>query len=124
MNKIPFITLGIVITVSRWGQTPWAKPDERTLSSRVHRDRAMKRAVLVALAVLRAGVAAHAQNYSADDLAKRAVERRGVEAMIWGMPAVNADLMLQAMLNSTKAKGQRDRLLVAAGELEKPDADA
>jgi hypothetical protein len=27
-----------------------------------------------------------------------------VEAMIWAMPAVNADLMLQAMLSSTKAK--------------------
>jgi hypothetical protein len=103
MNKIAFITLAvIVITVSNGGKHP--KPDETILSSRVHRDRAMKRAVLVALAVLRAGVAAHAQNYSADDLAKRAVERRGVEAMIWGMPAVNADLMLQAMLNSTKAK--------------------
>jgi hypothetical protein len=103
MNKIAFITLAvIVITVSNGGKHP--KPDETILSSRVHRDRAMKRAVLVALAVLCAGVAAHAQNYSADDLAKRAVERRGVEAMIWGMPAVNADLMLQAMLNSTKAK--------------------
>ena len=56
----------------------------------------MKRAVLVALAVLSAAVAARAQNHSTEDLAKRAVERRGVEAMIWGMPAVNTDLMLQA----------------------------
>ena len=64
----------------------------------------MKRAVLAALAMLSVTVAAHAQNYSADDLATRAIERRGVEAMIWGMPAVNTDLMLQAMLDSTKAK--------------------
>jgi len=31
-------------------------------------------------------------------------ERRGVEAMIWGMPAVNADLMRQEMLAKTTAK--------------------
>ena len=32
-----------------------------------------------------------------EDLEKRAVERRAVEAVIWGMPAVNAELMFQAM---------------------------
>lgn len=37
-----------------------------------------------------------ADNYSPDQLARRAVERRAVEAVIWGMPAVNYDLMLQA----------------------------
>jgi hypothetical protein len=45
-----------------------------------------------------------AQTLSSDELARRNVERRAVEAMIWGMPAVNADLMLQAMQSSTKAK--------------------
>jgi len=38
------------------------------------------------------------------ELATRAIERRAVEAMIWGMPAVNADLMLQEMLARTEAK--------------------
>jgi len=39
-----------------------------------------------------------------EDLDRRMIERRAVEAMIWGMPAVNADLMLQAMLKTTSAK--------------------
>ena len=34
----------------------------------------------------------------------RTVERRAVEAMNWGMPAVNTDLMLQEMLNKTAGK--------------------
>src|SRR6478735_9036430 len=44
-----------------------------------------------------------AQNYSADDLNRRAIERRAVEAVIWGMPAVNFDLMYQAMVRDAKA---------------------
>jgi hypothetical protein len=35
---------------------------------------------------------------SRSDLAARAVRRRAVEAVIWGMPAVNYDLMFQAMV--------------------------
>lgn len=38
------------------------------------------------------------------ELAERMVHRRAVEAVIWGMPAVNYDLMLQEMLNKTSAK--------------------
>jgi hypothetical protein len=45
-----------------------------------------------------------AQVFSADDLARRTVERRAIEAVIWGMPAVNFDLMLQAMIDSAKGK--------------------
>src|SRR6478609_76373 len=37
------------------------------------------------------------QRFSSDDLARRTLERRAVEAVIWGMPAVNAELMFQAM---------------------------
>lgn len=33
-----------------------------------------------------------------------AVERRAIEAVIWGMPAVNSELMLQAMLHTTTGK--------------------
>ncbi|WP_407529989.1 DUF1254 domain-containing protein [Methylobacterium oryzisoli] len=67
---------------------------------------ALRRTVGAAI-VLALGVAtasAQARSSSAEDLARRAVERRAVEAVIWGMPAVNADLMLQAMLESTSAK--------------------
>lgn len=37
---------------------------------------------------------------SADDVLERAIQRRGVEAMIWSMPAVNTDLMYQAFLKT------------------------
>ena len=82
----------------------------------------MNRIGLSILAICGAA-AANAQSFSPDDLARRTVERRAVEAVIWGMPAVNFDLMYQAM-----ARGQRlvepGRLLVAAARLEEPDADA
>lgn len=45
-----------------------------------------------------------AQTPSPDELARRSIERRAVEAAIWGIPAVNTELMLQEMLNKTKAK--------------------
>lgn len=64
----------------------------------------MKKVVLAALALALVAHAASAQTPSADDLARRSIERRAVEAMIWGMPAVNYDLMLQEMLNKTGAK--------------------
>jgi hypothetical protein len=41
---------------------------------------------------------------SSDDLARRTIERRAIEAVIWGMPAVNYDLMLQEMLSKTGGK--------------------
>jgi hypothetical protein len=45
-------------------------------------------------------VPASAQTHSPDELARRTVERRAVEAVIWGMPAVNYELMLDAMRNA------------------------
>src|SRR5215203_3594025 len=45
-----------------------------------------------------------AQGYSPEDLAKRTIKRRAIEAVIWGMPAVNLDLMLQATIASAKGK--------------------
>lgn len=42
--------------------------------------------------------------FSPDELRERAVGRRAVEAAIWGMPAINTDLMLQEMLNKTAGK--------------------
>jgi hypothetical protein len=64
----------------------------------------MKKAIVGTLAVMLMAASANAQDSSRDGLTQRNIERRAVEAMIWAMPAVNADLMLQAMLNSTKAK--------------------
>lgn len=62
------------------------------------------RRMLFAALLLCSVAAAGVQAASSDDLARRAMERRAVEAVIWGMPAVNADLMLQEMLKKTTAK--------------------
>src|SRR5260370_10854834 len=64
----------------------------------------MKRSMLLALTLICAIAAAHAQTLSPEDLMRRTVERRAVEAVIWGMPAVNLDLMLQAMIGSANGK--------------------
>ena len=64
----------------------------------------MKRTAFTAFALAYTLTSGQAQNLSVDDLTHRNIERRGVEAMIWGMPAVNTDLMLQEMLGKTKAK--------------------
>lgn len=68
----------------------------------------MKR-ILLALTVAVATTTAHAQATSSDDLARRTIERRAVEAVIWGMPAVNLDLMLQAMIHG--ARGQPNQIV-------------
>jgi hypothetical protein len=64
----------------------------------------MIRTGLAACALICAAASAQAQEFSADDLARRAIHRRGVEAVIWGIPAVNTDLMLQEMLTKTAGK--------------------
>src|SRR5580704_13022205 len=46
---------------------------------------------------------ANAQTFSSHDLARRTVERRAVEAVIWGTPAVNFDVMYQAMVRDAKS---------------------
>ena len=46
--------------------------------------------------LLGAAIATQAQTLSAEELHRRTVERRAVEAVIWGMPAVNYERMLQA----------------------------
>jgi hypothetical protein len=43
---------------------------------------------------------------SGEDLSRRGIERRAVEAAIWGMPAVNFDLLYQAMAQAGGAWNQ------------------
>src|SRR5262245_62736528 len=64
----------------------------------------MQRPALAAVALICATASAQAQNVSAEELNNRAIYRRAVEAVIWGMPAVNYDLMLQEMLTKTGGK--------------------
>jgi hypothetical protein len=51
----------------------------------------MKTLALAGLAFICALSAAKSQSLSADDVASRAIHRRAVEAVIWGMPVVNFD---------------------------------
>ena len=69
----------------------------------------MIRTAFAALVLMAAGAAsAPAQDFSPEELASRTIERRAVEAAIWGMPAVNFDLMRQALINA----GGRDNQVV------------
>ena len=49
------------------------------------------------------------QTFSPTDLAERAIQRRAVEAAIWGMPAVNYHLMYREMVD--KVKGSFNQIL-------------
>jgi hypothetical protein len=65
----------------------------------------MRRSLLVATMLV--GVAPTlADPYSPDELAWRAQERRAVEAVIWGMPAVNAELMFDEMVKAGGKPGE------------------
>ncbi len=54
------------------------------------------------------------------ELADRTMHRRAIDAVIWGMPAVNFDRLNQAMHRTGRA--QSSHLLVAPARLEKPNA--
>ena len=58
----------------------------------------MLKSSLTAVALMGAATSALGQDFSADALTSRAIERRAVEAVIWGAPAVNYDLMYQQFL--------------------------
>jgi len=75
----------------------------------------MQRTVLTALALICMTASAYAQHYSAADLARRTIERRAVEAIIWGMPAVNYDLMYQEM---HKLGGKPNQIVYWSGLLD------
>src|SRR5688572_24625663 len=57
----------------------------------------------LALAILNGS---SAQNTAVMDLQVRAIHRRAVEAVIWGMPIVNFDRMLQAAIQNGGAANQ------------------
>jgi len=62
------------------------------------------RILLLSTLAAAAAFTANAQDFRADDLETRSIQRRAVEAVIWGMPAVNTDLMRQEMLTKTGGK--------------------
>jgi hypothetical protein len=65
---------------------------------------------------------------TSEELDKRMVERRAVEAVIWGMPAVNTDLMFQAMVRAVKGDWNQivywSRLLDWKNQTLTPNPDA
>lgn len=61
-------------------------------------------AITVLAALITLDGPSSAQEFSAEELTHRAVERWAVEAAIWGMPAVNTDLMRQEMLRKDQGK--------------------
>ena len=74
----------------------------------------MKKLLISAIAlVAMMSQASLAQTPAPDQLAQRNIERRAVEAAIWGMPVVNYDLMLQEML--TKTTGNVNQMIYWVG---------
>jgi hypothetical protein len=49
----------------------------------------MRRRVLALFALISGSVSASAQVFTPEEISRRTVERRAVEAVIWGMPAVS-----------------------------------
>ncbi len=82
------------------------------------RRQTMRRTVLATFAVVCAATAVEAQSLSADDLARRTIERRAVEAVIWGMPAVNTEIMMKGLQGQGRL--QSNSVLVAPSGLEEP----
>ena len=64
----------------------------------------MSKAIVAVLALICGLLSARAQSIPSDDVNNRLVQSRAVEAVIWGMPVVNYDLMLQEMLTKTPGK--------------------
>jgi hypothetical protein len=60
----------------------------------------MGKAASIMFALIYSAISAHAQSLSAEDLNQRNIERRAVEAVIWGMPAVNTQLLYDATLGA------------------------
>ena len=64
----------------------------------------LRTATLAVAMMIASWHAPRAQTFTPDQLAQRNIERRAVEAVNWGMAAVNYDLMLQEMLTKTSGK--------------------
>src|ERR1700754_1179754 len=68
------------------------------------------------------------KEFSSTELAERAIQRRAVEAVVWGMPAVNTDLMSQAMVRSVQGDWNQivywSRLLDWKNQTLTPNPDA
>jgi hypothetical protein len=62
------------------------------------------KSILTLCLLLLTGIPTSAADTLASDIADREIHRKAVQAVVWGMPAVNYDLMRQEMLRKTPAK--------------------
>jgi hypothetical protein len=60
-------------------------------------------AFIISLVVLTQSAAAQTTTFTPQELASRTVNRRAVDAVIWGVPAVNLDMMRHAYFRDAKA---------------------
>ena len=72
----------------------------------------MKKAIFAALGLIWTVVSADAQQFSGDEIARRSIQRRAIEDVVWGMPAVNYELMLQEAL---KLGGKTNQIVYWSG---------
>jgi len=63
-------------------------------------------ALFVVVGLARLAEITAADELSSDELARRMIHRRAIEAVIWGMPAVNFERMLQAAIDNGAALNQ------------------
>src|SRR6188474_1789002 len=74
------------------------------------------------------GAVAAESRLTSEQLVRNAIHRRAVEAVIWGMPAVNTDLMFQAMAREVKGDWNQivywSRLLDWKNQTLTPNPDA
>src|SRR5262245_38259563 len=83
----------------------------------------MLRRILAAAVVLFTAAVAQAANTTPDDANKKLIESRAVEAVIWGMPAVNYELGVPRV-QKPLPQGKPDRLFVSAARWQQSDPDA
>ena len=63
----------------------------------------MQNVLAAALVGLLELTSAHAKDFSSEELNRRTLERRAVDAVIWGLPLVSEDAVKQAALHDGKA---------------------
>jgi hypothetical protein len=73
----------------------------------------MIRAFLFLSVAFLSAIPGYAQNRNPSESARKALERRAIEAINWGMPAVNYDVMLQAMIE--RVGGRPNQVLYWSG---------
>jgi hypothetical protein len=84
----------------------------------------MKKIAFSAVVLIGATLSSQAQNISPDELARRATERRAVDAVIWGHAGGQLRPDAPGDADQDTRQGEPGHLLGPPARLEEPDADA